>query len=541
MILGFLYCRSSASKRRNFLNLLAKSEKYHMDDVQKEVHLLDYLNLLRKNKWLIIACLFITVTTVIIGNYTLTPVYQAQSQMIIDKERSKSIVTGRELEYLDYESYLSEELTFNTQFKTITSYPVLERAVKNLQFKERYEKQKNQAIESLSPFKIALRENIKKFKETIQNFFPSFNQSVDEQADTFDLSSEQKMNSEMIALVSSLKEKITTEQVPDTRFINISVMDEDPVWAQKIANGLVEAYIEYDITSRFNAANKFMDWISLQINEMKNKLAESERGFYKFKNDNKIFSIKGKQDINTQKIGEVSASYLKVRTQRMEMKARIAELEKIMSRRNKKYSGADLLNDPILVELGKELTDTQIELKALKTKYKNKHPKSLNLSNRIEVLRAEFDNKLRKAYNSMLTEDSILQSKGDTLLQAIKDYEKDALLTNKKELQYAVLEREVETNKSLYEIMLNKLKETQINESMGKSYIRLIEPAALPKFPIKPKKKLNIILGIILGLMSGIGLSFLLEYLETSIKTEEDVQQYLQLPVLGIVPEVEKG
>ncbi|MEW5801323.1 MAG: GumC family protein [bacterium] len=514
-----------------------------MDHKQKEVHLLDYLHLLYKRKWLIFTSLFITVTTVVIGNYTVTPIYEAQSQLVIDKDSGKSIVSGQDLEYLEYESYLSENLTFNTQFKMVASYPVLARAVRNLRLKERYDKQKNSSSNQSASFhlKAAMVDNINKFIGSVKSLIPFLQKGGDSQAAQLSLPLEQNEDLEMLALVNGLKQQISAEQVTDTRLVTITVKDEDPVWAQKIANGVVEAYIEYDIQTRGSAAQKFMDWILSQINGIKQKLNEAEKTFYQFKTENKIFSLSGKQSINTQKIGELNASYIKLRTEHMELKARIAELEKVMARRNEKGVGSYLVGDQILLDLSKELTDAQIQLCDLKMRYKDKHPKVVNLAGRVDILKSEFNNKLNKVYKNLMIEESILQSREEELQNAIKKYEGDALLTNQNELRYAVLEREVETNKGLYEIMLNKLKETQINESSGKSNIRLIEPADLARAPIKPKKVLNIVLATILGLISGVGLVFLTEYMETNIKTEEDVEQYLGLPVLGIIPEVERG
>ena len=514
-----------------------------MDLQSKETHLLDYLYLLRKRKWFVLASLLITVTTVIIGNYVTAPIYEAHSQLVIEKESARSVVSGQELEYLDYESYLSESLTFNTQFKMVVSYPVLKRVVRNLHLKEHaLDQEKHQAARG-GPvyFKKFIHDNITKLQELLKSYVPFIDEKTKKEAFPLpNISPEQAEELEMIALVNDLKQKITAEQVTDTRLVNITVRDEDPVWAQKIANGVVDAYIEYDLHTRGSAAQKFVDWILSQINDMKRKLTESEQAFYRFKTENKIFSLSGKQGIDTQKIGELSASYIKLRTEHMELKARLAELEKIMARRNEKILSSRLFGDPVLVDLSKELTEAQIELYDLKTRYKDKHPKVANLASRVEILRNEFNDKLEKVYKNLLIEDSILQSREEELQKAIKKYEEDALLTNQNELRYAVLEREVETNKGLYEIMLNKLKETQINESSGKSNIRLIEPADLPRSPIRPRKALNIILAVIFGLVSGVGLAFLMEYMETNIKTEEDVEIYLRLPVLGIIPEVER-
>lgn len=106
------------------------------------------------------------------------------------------------------------------------------------------------------------------------------------------------------------------------------------------------------------------------------------------------------------------------------MRARIVELERIMVRRNQNKLGSDLLNDRILEGLNKDLTDTQIQLSALKTRYKSKHPKMVNLANRADVLEDEFEGKLNKSYNSLLIEDSILRSREEALQYAIKEYKK---------------------------------------------------------------------------------------------------------------------
>lgn len=111
--------------------------------------------------------------------------------------------------------------------------------------------------------------------------------------------------------------------------------------------------------------------------------------------------------------------------------------------------------------------------------------------------------------------------------------------TGKKELQYTILQRSVNTNQKLHDILLSKIKESDIVESMEVSNIRIAENAVIPAAPVKPNKKRNIMLGAIIGLMIGIGFSFLWEYLDRTLRTEEDVQKYLELPVLSVIPEAE--
>ena len=122
------------------------------------------------------------------------------------------------------------------------------------------------------------------------------------------------------------------------------------------------------------------------------------------------------------------------------------------------------------------------------------------------------------------------------LSKTIADFERDSLETSKKELQYSILERNVETNRKIYDNLLSRTKESNILGNAGVSNVRITEKATVPQVPVKPKKALNLILSIIFGLMTGVGISFLWEYLDLSLHTEEDVQRYLDLPVLSVIP-----
>ncbi len=145
---------------------------------------------------------------------------------------------------------------------------------------------------------------------------------------------------------------------------------------------------------------------------------------------------------------------------------------------------------------------------------------------------------LQKVLLSLRSEHSVLAARGKALQEALEQYEKDALETNKKEAQYAILEREVNTNKELYNMMSTKLKESMISQGIETVNIRLVEPASKPIYPYKPRKKLNILLGIIFGVMTGVGCAFFLEYLDQTVRTPEDIERHFKLPVLAVVYDV---
>jgi len=515
-------------------------------DQVKEVYLLDYLKVIRKRKWILIACTLVSVMTAIIFVQTMVPIYQSQCQIIIDKEINRSPVTGESMEYLYYETALSEELTFNTQLKIITSYQVLEQVVNRLGLRERQQQKKAAELRTqagfLPQFKTAIRENVK----TVCNFLglgsscQANKQQVEKDASPPLLAFSQGdlPDQQTASLIAALAGKIEVKPVRDTRLVTITVSDESPTWAAAIANALVRSYIDYDTSLRYRSVKEFIDWISVQVAEMRRKIDDSEKKFFEFKANNKIYSIRERKDLISGKIGELNDAYIKTHTERMAIQAKVMELESLLNRRKDRILGKEIVDNPLLVDLSRELSEESIRLDNLRRDYKDKHPEVLDAASKIEILKKEFNATLEKSLQGLRLQDDVLKAREDTLQAAMAKLEAEALADNKIEITYAMLEREVETNKALYEVLLNKLKETKINETMKKSNIRIIEPAQIPQSPSGMQKKVSIVLGFfILGLMGGLGLVFLLEYVETQIRTEEDVKHYLQLPVMGIIPE----
>jgi len=490
-----------------------------------EVHLKDYLHLIIRRKWIIIACLFITITTVAIGNYAMEPIYQATVQLIVDKEQRKSPVTG---EMMEYESYESESLTFQTYFSLIDSFPVLKDVVERLP-----ERQKPEVEPApLVVFKEAIIENIREIKQFIRGLFPAEEKEARQSADDASLILHSQVN--------AIRSRIRVEPMTDTRLVNVSVEDTDPVFARDIANTVAQSYIDYHMTSRLEAAKGSMAWLTEQLRDMKEKIKESEKNFYAFKEKEEIFSIEGKQRIDTQRIAEVNSYYAEANSRRLELEATIQELRKILDHNTGERSPPTIIKTGVLNDLHSELVMSEIELSKIQKTYRWKHPMIREMNSKIQQIKDTFDAELKKTLKNLNSERKVLKDRERSLLSTIRQYETEALTLNKKEMQYAILEREVETNKELHNLLLAKFKETNITENMNITNIRLVKPAVTPEIPIKPKKKLNLILGAIMGLMTGIGFAFFLEYLDRTIKTPEQVAQYLDLPILAAIPKVDK-
>ena len=195
-----------------------------------------------------------------------------------------------------------------------------------------------------------------------------------------------------------------------------------------------------------------------------------------------------------------------------------------------------LLNNPVIDKLNEQLIEAEIELSRLRKVYRDIHPKVAKVIGTIEDTKRTIIDQVTRELANMKNRQALLLAKEKDLRKNNAELEQESLDLGQKEVRYAILQRNVETNQKLYDTLLEKLSESDINESLSSESIRIAEIGRVPLAPIKPNKKRNVLLSIVLGLLGGIGLAFFLEYLDQTIHTEDDVQRYLDLPVLAVIP-----
>jgi len=490
-----------------------------MDPQESEqlIHLADYLDVLLKHKWLITAVLIVVVTATMLMTFRMQPVYQATAVLVIDKERNTSPLTG---EILDFENYSSQMLTFNTHFKLITSIPVLEKVAASIK-----PNQTNSPL-TVSPAS-PIRDWFRKVKHNIGLIFRDDRPAI-------------PSPDRLTSMAYTLKSKINIQQVRETRLLKIHVNDTDPVMAADIADHLAARYIEFDISNRVSSSRNTLTWLQNQLYDVKKKLEDAEREFQAYKENEKIFSIKGKQNVITQKIEEFNDAFLQTRHNRLELDAKLSKINRQINADGNVVSARTLIRNHIIDNLYQTLLNSELELNRLGKTYRQKHPKIIQMEGKIKKTRTNLENEIRKEVGHMQAERSVLHAKEQALEKTIADFEKDAFETNRKELRYRILQRNVNTNQNLYNTLLSKIKETHVEDNLDISNIRIVEKASVPMSPIKPRKKLNLLLSLVVGLMSGTGLAFLIEYMDRTIRNENDVLKYLELPVLSVIPKADK-
>jgi uncharacterized protein involved in exopolysaccharide biosynthesis len=273
-----------------------------------------------------------------------------------------------------------------------------------------------------------------------------------------------------------------------------------------------------------------------QLYEMKKKLEDAEEEFLAFKQREKLFSITGKQQVTSQKIQDFNNTYVETRNRRLEVEAKLAQLGKTLQPEGNILYARSLIQSSLVDSLYRQLLDVEVERSRLSKVFKAKHPKMIQLETKITKTEKKLQEEVNKEVDNLKAERSLLLAREKVLQKTISDFENEALGTNRKELKYTILERNVATYQKLYDTLLSKVKESNILDTVDASGIRLAEEAGLPGGPINPNKRRNLLYGALLGLMIGMGLALFWEYLDRSLRTEEDVQRYIGLPVLSVVP-----
>jgi uncharacterized protein involved in exopolysaccharide biosynthesis len=278
-----------------------------------------------------------------------------------------------------------------------------------------------------------------------------------------------------------------------------------------------------------------------QLVKIKKDMSESQASMYAFSEKSKILPAAG-QKIGSKNLDDLNALYFKLKTDKMGIEARIKELKRIQA--EGEFGNIPAITESgILQSLAKDLIEVQIGLSQLQEASKTKHPllgppEIEEKKTRIELIKKEIQKELDRTIDFLNIEKSILESREKTLSSEITEEQAKFLKASKVESQYVPLEQEAKVEKDLYDLLIAKIKETNLGQGMRQASIRIIEPALLPKTPIKPRKTLNLILGILVGLVLGGGSTFFLEYIDRTIRTPEQVEKYLALPLLCTVPKV---
>jgi polysaccharide biosynthesis transport protein len=457
------------------------------DQVPREPHLLDYLIILRKHQWLIITFALTVVTVVTIASFKMKPVYEASARVEIDKESQNMSPFPDSNSYGEFED---SENYLETQAKILQSETLALMTIKSLDL-SRYPEFGGAPASTNHDEPIARRP----------------------------------------AILGAFLGRLSVKRVPTSRLIQVQFEAEDPQLAAAVVNAHLHNFEEQNFRSKFDATTQASNWLSAELEELRIKVEKSEDARLAYERQNQIWQIDEKQDITTQKLADLSKAATDAQTDAAAKEA----LYRMAISGNVDALPAARSSDVIsgLIKRKSELDELYAE--AL-DQYGPNFPKVLRLAAQQKEVEDNLVSARKVLVESVEEEFSTAKSRVELLQEALDKQKAEANDLAEKLVQYHILQHDAESNKQLYDGLLQKLKEAGITAGLRSSNIRVVDPALAPTSPSRPQKFRNIVLACLVGLVGGVGLALFREYLDNTVKSPDDVEALTGLPSLAVVP-----
>jgi succinoglycan biosynthesis transport protein ExoP len=459
------------------------------DQLPREAHLLDYVIILRKHQWLILTFLLTVVTVVTIASFKMKPVYEAAARVEVDKE-SQNVLRFQDDNA--YDDYMDSEDYIETQAKILQSETLALQTIKSLDLGR----------------------------------YPEFGGSVNSL--TF---AQGGTASKRPAILGAFLGGLSVKRVPNSRLIEVRFEAEDPQLAALVVNTHLQDFIEQNFRSKYDATTQASTWLSAELEELRLKVEKSEDERIAYERKNQIWQIDEKQDITTQKLADLSKTVTDAQTA-------LAEREALY--RMAVSGNVDSLpaarDNTVIQDLVKRKSQLDEDYAEALNQYGPNYPKV----QRLAAQQKELDEDLAKQRNLMVetikTEFDTARSHVAILQEALDRQKAEANDLAEKLVNYHILQHEADSNKQLYDGLLQKLKEAGISAGLRSSNIRVVDPALAPTSPSRPQKARNISLAFLVGLVGGVGLAIFREYLDNTVKSPDDIESLTGLPSLAVVP-----
>jgi len=344
------------------------------------------------------------------------------------------------------------------------------------------------------------------------------------------------------SLLAGFKGSLRVMLEPNTRIIDIHYLSPDKQLAAKVVNTLASTYIEQNFKTRFESTMQASDWLSKQLVDLQMKVETSQEKLVKYQKDHQILGIDDKQNITTAKLDELNKELTTAESERMQ-KESVYRLAQAGDTESAAAVGAGVSQDKtsestsaLLEKLQEQKADLKVQAAQLSTQFGPAYPKLAQLNNQIQEIDSQLQIEMKKVAGR-LRGDYLAASQRESMLHAAFEAQKQQQnKLNESAIEYSFLKRDFESNRTLYEGLLQKLKEAGVSAGLRSNNIRQVDMARTPGGPTEPNIPRNLGFGFCLGLTTGIGLAFLLEGIDNTVRTPEQAQAISGLPSLGMIP-----
>ena len=478
-----------------------------------EIQLRDYLDIILRRKWLILTILALTFLSTMIFTLASTKIYEASAVIEVNQETPQ--VTK-------FEEVLASKVQarefYETQVELISSRAMINRVIDKLDLKNN-----SVIIETL--FGSGMYHLGRRIKDLFKSFMPSSERSKDDSAVTEDYVRRQKV-------VKYVSINLSATPSRKSMLIDVTFRSPDRQLSFKVVNTLVEDFISWKMEQRLDASGIARDFLMLQIDRAKINLEKAEEKLNLFAKKAGIVSLDARLNSIYRHLEELNSA---IAAAEADMFAKKAAYQQAL-----KDGHAHLprvLESRLIANLKDKYAELSSSYEDLKTTFHDDYPKAKTLKARLDSIAALIKAEEIGIFMTIKNEYESAQEVVNAMEKRIELQKEMVLDLNDRATQYSIMAREVDTNKVIYQSLLQRAKEIESMAGVSSSNIQIVNHADLPLLSVKPNVKLNLLLSIIIGFLGGISCAFLAEYFADVVTNPSEISDRFQIPMLGTVPQ----
>ena len=471
-----------------------------------------------RHKWAILALAFAITLATGLMVYSMEPVYKASASLVLESEEA-NVVNVEKVYSLGAGNY---EYT-QTQFEILKSRSLAERVVRKLMLYEH-------------PDFLPQEEEIEKpwYSIDLKALLPA-----SQKAPPVQLTEEERREQLIQSITDAVAGGLSVNPVEYSFIVYLEFESTNPQLAAEIVNTVAQEFIDSNLETRLSGTVQASGWLGERLAELKENLRVSEVALQDFREREGLVSVEG--------VTGLGGNELKVLSQRLEdaRKARIEAQnikEDVQGMQNpttdELMTVPAVMQHPVISQLTAQQSAAERKVAELSKRYGPKHPKMIAARSDLNTADEELAGEVRKVVSGISREYEIAR-RNEQQLQATWEASKTEVQDfNRKEFQLQELQREVDTNRELYDIFFTRMKSVSETGGFEKPHARILDRAMVPAAPFKPNKRLSITLALILGTLLGCGIAILLDMLDNTVKNPDDVEDKLGVPLLGALPKM---
>jgi polysaccharide biosynthesis transport protein len=495
-----------------------------------ELDLREFLRKVRRHQWMLISIVVITTTLAAMVMLKMKNTYTATTILEIGKENS-TIIKSAELTLENEDSDQAMMTNLKTKLVMFKSHELLEDVVATLRLDqdEKFIEQmrRNRGLQIFG-------------KKSEEDELAEGGEDSGTMPATGGGPRTAEERKRLSPFVEELEKSLNIEQVRETRALKVAFTHTDPKTAAAVSDAVAQSFIQRNYQGKTERFTNAQAWLDRSTAELKAKVERSEQALANYTRENGIFTTEGKSTLTTEKLARLHDQVTRAETDRILKETlydevrlgRVAQVPEAFAEMTARVNS----QDPKIVQLQKKFEELAATDAKMSVKYGPENPQLQEVREQMTAIKAQIEESRRALEAKLKIEYEHITRDEQSLKAALVRAKAEAINENQAAITYNILNQDVETTRALYTEFLQKANQSRIQLAEQHSNIRVLDHAKVPQKPSGPKRLLIIAACFFVSLVLGLGLVFLREALDNTIKNTEDVARFAQLPLLAIVP-----